>query len=126
MKLSIFITVTALALSSIIAVSARTTADDLTGKWTLLADAGGRILTIATDLKQTGNTFTGTTTSDLGNGTIDGGKVTEKAFAGTLHAEIQGTVVDLKMEGTIDGDKLKGSFSSPQFGTIPFTATRNK
>ena len=126
MKISILLTVITLCLSSFIAISAGTNADDLTGKWTLLADAHDQVLTIAVDLKQTGDTFTGTTSSDLGNGTIDGGKVTDKAFTSTLHAEIQGNVVDFKMEGTIEADKLKGSFSNAQFGSVPFTATRNK
>ena len=126
MKISILLTIVALCLSSFIAVSAGTKADELTGKWTLLADANGQVLTIAVELKQTGDTFTGTTTSELGSGTIDGGKVTDKAFTSTLHAEIQGNIVDFKMEGTIEADKLKGSFANAQFGSVPFTATRNK
>jgi hypothetical protein len=125
MKILLLLTMVAFGLSSFI-VSAAPKADDLTGKWTLLADAQGQVLTIAVDLKQTGDTFTGTTSSDLGSGSIDGGKVTEKSFTATLHADIQGNPVDFKMEGTIDGDKLKGTFSNPQFGSVPFTATRNK
>jgi len=118
--------VIALCLSSVLALSARTNADDLTGKWTLLADAGSQTLTIAMDLKQTGETLTGSTNSELGAGTIDNGKVTGKAFTAVLHAEIQGSVVDFKMEGTFEGDKLSGSFANAQFGNVPFTATRNK
>ena len=124
MKISILLTIITLLMSASVLAGAK--ADDLSGKWNLQADANGQVLTIAVDLKQTGDTFTGTTSSDLGNGTIDGGKVTDKAFTAILHAEIQGNVVDFKMDGTIDGDKLKGSFSNPQFGSIPFTATRNK
>jgi hypothetical protein len=126
MKILTSFFVVALCLSSVIALSARTNADDLTGKWTLTADAGSQTLTIAMDLKQTGEALTGTTSSDLGAGTIDGGKVTGKAFTAILHAEIQGNIVDFKMEGTFEGDKLSGSFTNPQFGAVPFTATRNK
>jgi hypothetical protein len=45
---------------------------------------------------------------------------------GTLHAEIQGQPVDFAMEGSVDGDKMTGTFSNPAFGQIPFTATRSK
>lgn len=99
---------------------------DISGKWSLAADAGGQTLSIAVELKQTGADFSGTTASDLGNGKIDGGKVSGKAFTAVLHAEIQGQVVDFKMEGTLDGDKMSGSFSNSNFGSVPFSATRSK
>ncbi|MBX7055713.1 MAG: hypothetical protein K1X36_12220 [Pyrinomonadaceae bacterium] len=96
------------------------------GKWSLVADAGGQTIQILVDFKQTGSDFTGTTSSDMGNGTIDAGKVTGKTFTGVLHADIQGNVVDFKIDGTIDGDKMTGTFTNPSFGSIPFSATRNK
>ena len=125
MKIFTAFFVIALCLSSAFALSAGS-ADDLTGKWTLTAEAGSQTHTILMVLTQTGEALSGTTSSDLGNGTIDGGKVTGKAFTATLHAEIQGSVVDFKMDGTFEGDKLSGSFANPQFGSIPFSATRSK
>lgn len=97
---------------------------DVTGKWSLSADAHGQVLQIALELKQDAATFTGTTAAEIGNGTIDGGKVSGKAFTAILHADIQGQVVDFTMEGTIDGDKMSGTFTNPSFGSIPFTATK--
>jgi dipeptidyl aminopeptidase/acylaminoacyl peptidase len=99
---------------------------NVSGKWALLADAGGQTLEIALDLKQTGAEFAGDTIAMIGNGKIDGGRVSGKAFSATLHADVQGQSVDFKMEGTIDGDKMTGTFTSPAFGSIPFTATKNK
>lgn len=107
-------------------IPARAAADEFTGKYTLVADAGGQVLTIALELKQEGDALTGATYSELGNGTIDGGKVTDKAFTAILHAQIGANTVDLKMDGRLEGDKITGSFTSPQFGNIPYTATRNK
>jgi hypothetical protein len=43
-----------------------------------------------------------------------------------LHAEIEGQPVDFAMEGSVDGDKMVGSFSNPAIGQIPFTASRSK
>ena len=99
---------------------------DISGKWSLAADAGGQTLSILVELKQTGADFSGTTTSDLGNGKIDSGKVTGKAFTAVLHADVQGQAIDFKMEGTLDGDKMSGSFSNAGFGSVPFSATRTK
>ncbi|MEO6484878.1 MAG: S9 family peptidase [Pyrinomonadaceae bacterium] len=101
-------------------------AANLTGKWTLAADTQGQILQIAVDLKQIGADFTGTTASQLGNGTIGGGKVSGKNFTAILMADVQGNTVEFKMEGTIDGDKITGSIVNPAFGSIPFTATKDK
>lgn len=105
---------------------AMTVENDFTGKWTCVAEAPGQPLTIALELKQDGENLTGSTNSDLGAGTIDGGKVTGKTFTATLHADIQGQTVDFKMDGTIDGDKITGNFVNAAFGTITYTATRNK
>ena len=99
---------------------------NLSGKWTLVAEAPGQQIQIAIELNQTGADFTGGTTSDIGNGKIDGGKVSGKAFTATLHADVQGQAVDFKMEGTIDGGKMTGTFSNPGFGSIPFSATKDK
>ena len=99
---------------------------DISGKWTMAADANGQQVDINVDIKQSGGTFTGVTVSQVGNGTIDGGKVSGKSLTGTLHAEIQGQPVDFAMEGSVDGDKMVGTFSNPAFGQIPFTASRSK
>ncbi len=102
------------------------TGSDISGKWSLAADAGGQVVYVSLELKQTGDTFTGTSSSDMGNGTIDGGKVTDKSFTATMHATIQGSVVDFAMTGTVDGDKMSGTLSNPQFGSVPYTATKSK
>ncbi len=124
MKTKIIATLTVIALSSIFAFAAF--ADELAGKWNLTAEAQGQSIYITVDIKQTGETFTGSTTSDMGNGTIDGGKVTGKTFTATLHADVQGNLVDFKMDRTIDGDKITGTFANAAFGSIPFSATRSK
>ncbi len=100
------------------------TGADLSGKWSLSADAHGQMLQIAVELRQNGPVFTGTTAAEIGNGTIDGGKISGKTFTGILHADVQGQVVDFTMEGTIDGDKMSGTFVNPAFGSIPFTAVK--
>jgi dipeptidyl aminopeptidase/acylaminoacyl peptidase len=99
-------------------------AANLGGKWTLVADAGNQI-TIAMELKQDGANFTGGTFATIGSGTIEGGKVSGNNFTALLKADIQGQIVELQMEGKIDGNKMSGTFSGGGFGSIPFTATKD-
>ena len=53
---------------------------DLSGKWTVVVNANGQPMNIDVDIKQSGATFTGVTLSQIGNGTIDGGKVSGKSL----------------------------------------------
>ncbi|MEQ1923071.1 MAG: hypothetical protein ABL952_11255 [Pyrinomonadaceae bacterium] len=124
MKISIILLTLVLSLTAF-GTSAGTAAD-LTGKWSLAADAGGQVVYVSVELKQTGETFTGTTTSDLGAGTIEGGKVAGKNFTATLKTSVQGSAVDFAMSGTFEGDSMSGSLSNSNFGTVPFNATRDK
>ncbi|MBK7393682.1 MAG: hypothetical protein IPI64_10345 [Chloracidobacterium sp.] len=124
MKISIILLMLVLSLTAF--GSSTNAPADISGKWSLAADAGGQVVYVSVDLKQTGDTFTGTTSSDMGGGTIDGGKVTDKSFTATLHATVQGSIVDFAMSGTVEGDKMSGTLNNSQFGSIPFTATKDK
>ncbi len=130
MKKSLLILTIVLSISIISAIAGTvgspTEDTNVTGKWALVADAGGQSLQIGVELKQTGTDFSGTTASDMGNGVIDGGKVSGKTITGTLHADVQGSAVDFKIDGTVEGDKMTGTFTNASFGSIPFTATKSK
>jgi hypothetical protein len=96
---------------------------NITGKWTISADAMGQAIEIKMDLTQDGETFKGTLSSMLGAGSVDGGKVSGNNVAGTAKVSVQGQDVELKMTATVDGDSMKGTLDSP-FGVIPFTAKK--
>ncbi len=97
---------------------------NVSGKWNMKADAGGQVLDIVLDLKQEGAGFTGTLTSMLGPGTVEGGKVSGNSVAGTIKADIQGQSMMIALEGKIDGDKMTGTMSAPGLPLIPFTAAK--
>ena len=99
---------------------------NIAGKWSIAADAGGQTVNVSMDLKQTGADFSGTMSSDVGGGTIEGGKMNAKAYTAIMKADVQGQAVEFKMEGSVDGDKITGTFVSGAFGTVPFTGTRAK
>jgi hypothetical protein len=43
-----------------------------------------------------------------------------------LKADVQGNIVDFKIDAVIDGDKMTGTLTNAGFGAIPFSATRDK
>ncbi len=43
---------------------------------------------------------------------------------GTAKVSVQGQPMELKMEGTIDGDKMTGTFSGPGIPLVTFTAIK--
>ena len=98
---------------------------DITGKWTLLADAGGQTVQIAMNLKQADDKFDGTLDSMLGGGTVENGKVSGSNVQGIAKVTVQGQAVELKMDGAVEGETMKGTLDGP-FGMIPFTATKDK
>lgn len=99
---------------------------NLSGKWVLSINAGGQTVVLRAEIKQEGSGFTGSTSSDLGEGNIVDGKVSGKEFAATLRAVVQGQPIEFQLEGTAEGEGLTGKFVSPAFGELPFTAVRDK
>ena len=96
------------------------------GKWNVTADAGGQQIPITFNLKQDGSNFNGSLSSDLGGGSFENGKVSGKMLRGTARVEVQGQQMELKLEGTIEGDKMTGTLSGPGLPPITFTATKEK
>ncbi len=99
---------------------------DITGKWKMVADAGGQIINIDLDMKQKDADFTGTISSMLGGGTVENGKVSGTNVTADCKVDVQGQPVTLKMEGKVEGDKMTGNLSGPGLPPISFTATREK
>ncbi len=96
------------------------------GKWNLMLEAQGQKLPLTLMLKQEGEKVIGSHESMLGKGEITGGKVNGNKFVGTAKTEIQGQPVDLTINGTINGDTMKGVINStiPGFPPLPFEGTR--
>src|SRR5215204_131470 len=98
---------------------------DVSGKWTMFVDANGQTIQIAMELKQTDKDFSGTTSSMLGGGTVENGKVSGNTLQGLMKATVEGRSLDIKMDGTVEGDTMKGTLDTP-YGLLPFTATKDK
>lgn len=99
---------------------------DISGRWTISVDAGGQMIDLVVEFKQTGTDFIGTMASQVGEGTIEKGKVAGGKLTSTLVADVQGQPTTIKMEGTVNGDKMSGTLDVPGFGILQFSGARNK
>lgn len=97
---------------------------DVTGRWSMVADAG-RPVEIAVELRQDSGSVTGSMASDIANGVIDGGKISGSTFTATLRTQLQGQSMEIAMEGSVAGNKMTGTLNVPGVGVVPFTATKN-
>ncbi|HEX8198642.1 MAG TPA: S9 family peptidase [Pyrinomonadaceae bacterium] len=100
-------------------------AANVSGKWNLMANAGGQELPITMDLTQTGGDFSGSLNSAMGGGKIEKGKVSGKNIVGTARVEVQGQSMELKIEGVIDGNKITGTLAGPGLPPISFTGEKS-
>ena len=99
---------------------------DANGKWNLMLEAQGQKIPVTLMLKQDGDKVTGSLESMLGKGDISGGKVSGSKFVGTSKTQIQGQDVELNINGTINGDAMKGVVNTgiPGFPPLPFEGKR--
>jgi zinc protease len=96
------------------------------GVWNLTVDAQGQKLPVTLTLKQDGAKVSGSLDSMLGKGTIADAKVSGNKFVGNAKTEIQGQAVELNINGTINGDMMKGviTASMPGLPPLPFEGKR--
>src|SRR4030095_1702960 len=99
---------------------------DITGTWTLTvqSDAGTSMPTAT--FKQEGEKLSGHYSSMLVGEAELTGNVKGQAIDFTVLSEVQGTQIQLKFEGTLDGkDSMKGKLVIAGLGEGTFTAKRN-
>ncbi|HMJ09106.1 MAG TPA: S9 family peptidase, partial [Pyrinomonadaceae bacterium] len=101
-------------------------AANVTGKWTMVADVNGQQVEIALELKQDGAGFDGSMVSHLGAGTIDQGKIAGKNLTGLMHADVNGTPMEIAIAGMVEGDSMTGTLAGAGLPPITFTASKNK
>jgi dipeptidyl aminopeptidase/acylaminoacyl peptidase len=109
-----------------VAAAGSAAAVNITGKWNMSVDAGGQSVDLALDLKQDGANFTGTSSSMLGEGVFENGKIDGNKVTAIVKTDLQGQPVQIQLEGKIEGDQMSGTLNVPGFGALPFTATKAK
>lgn len=99
---------------------------NVSGKWVLGVDAGGQIVEVHLELKQTPTGLTGTMSSSAGGGTVEKGTVSGNNLSVTLKGDVQGQPTEIQVDGKIDGDSFSGTINVPGLGSFPFTGSRSK
>ena len=93
------------------------------GAWELTVDTPQGANTSTLTLKQDGDKLTGDLASQMGStpvtGTFSAGTV-----AVTANIDVQGTSLQLGINGKVDADTMNGSVKFGDFGEFPFTAKR--
>ena len=98
------------------------------GKWNLTVEFQGQQIPISLMLKQSDANIVGTVESPLlGSGEFSNAKLNGNKFVGTTKMQIQGQPIELTFNGTIKGDTMNGSITSPipQIPALPFTGKRD-
>ena len=99
------------AVLALVAVSAGAGASvqavDVTGEWTFDVQTGMGAGTPAITFKQAGETLTGTYVGTLGNANFKG-TVKGTAIEFGFEVEAQGQTIDVKYQGIVDKDTMKG------------------
>ena len=121
---SIIVFVLTIAIAGVVA--AASFKDEVAGKWSLTVDAPGEAVQVVLDLKQDGETVTGTMSSGVGGGNITKGTFKDKKLTATITADIQGSPTELGLEGTVDGDKISGTIAAHGLGNFAYAGSRAK
>jgi hypothetical protein len=116
---------TAIAAASFVLslASAAFAQNSVAGAWELTVDSPQGANTSTLNLKQDGDKLTGELGSPMGStpvtGTFSAGSV-----AITANLDVQGTSLQLGINGKVDADTMTGSVKVGDFGEFPFTAKR--
>ena len=105
--------------------SAAFAADSVAGAWEVTVDSPQGANTSMLTLKQEGDKLTGDLASAMGStpvtGTFSAGSV-----AITANLDVQGTSLQLGINGKVDADTMTGTVKVGDFGEFPFTAKRGE
>ena len=124
---AVHILVTALAIClcvTSVAWAAQSAKVDLTGKWTFTVQSDAGTTMPVVTFKQAGEKLSGHYSSMLVGEAELTGTIKGQVIQFIVRADVQGTPIELKFEGTVDGiDSMKGKLST-EFGDGTFTAKR--
>jgi len=104
-----------------VALAAQT---DVTGKWNMTMTLADQSTTTATlTFQQEGEKLTGELVSDL-QGTLEfEGTIIGDKIEWVVEVDAGGAFIEIKWDGTVDGDEMMGTFGSGDF-SMDWTATR--
>lgn len=118
------------ALFVLVASSAPAAAQaNVAGRWAITIEGPQGPAGAVATLVQDGATFTGEITMEQAE--AEGAEITEGAIDGNtmsfvLMVYVQGAEFPIQVTGEVDGDKIAGEMSIPDFGAFPWSAERSE
>ncbi len=93
------------------------------GEWQLESSIMDQTRRGRMTIRQTGDTFTGTTTVEEGTLRIESGSVSGNRVTFVIQFDAGGQMIEIRYSGTVDGDVITGEMTM-EFGSGTWTATR--
>lgn len=101
-----------------------TTRSSVAGTWNTTANAQGMSFPVTLELEQNGAAVNGTFSSSFGSGTISNIKVSGNKLSGIAKVRFGARIVDLRINGTIDGNRMSGTMSGAGLPPISFRGSK--
>jgi len=99
-------------------------AAQVAGEWAMAVTSPQGPLDVTMTLVQSGSSFTGTMTSQMGSQEISDGQINGRSLTWSLTMQIGGQSITLNYRGEVDGNKMTGAAELGSFGSATFTAER--
>jgi imidazolonepropionase-like amidohydrolase len=99
-------------------------AAQVAGTWAMTLTSPQGPMDITMVLTQSGNSFSGTMTSQMGSMEISGGEISGRNATWTAVIQIGGQSITLNYRAEVDGSRMTGSVELGSFGSGTFTAEK--
>jgi zinc protease len=97
------------------------------GSWSLTITApNGQTLPATLTMKQEGQGLNGSVQTQLGQATLSEINLNGSSFNANLKLDARGQIMEGKVNGSVETDKMKGEINLQNFPPLPFTGTRDK
>ncbi len=99
-------------------------AAQVAGGWSMTVTSPQGPMDVSMTLVQSGSSFTGTMTSQMGSQEISDGQINGRSVTWSHTMQIGGQSITLNYRGEVDGNRMTGSAELGSFGSATFTAER--
>jgi len=99
-------------------------AADVGGTWDVSVSTPQGANQATMTVTQSGTSFTGQLTSEMGSAAVDNGQVTGSSVSWTITLNLGGQSMTITFHGDVEGNRMRGSADIPGMGSAGFTAQK--
>jgi hypothetical protein len=96
----------------------------MAGNWVMTIQTPQGPTEVTMTVQQSGASFSGSMTSQMGITAFDDGQVDGRSVTWTMSLQMGGTAMTIVYQGEVDGNRISGSAALGDFGTAAFTGER--